>query len=50
MSSLTILEDPLHVEAVCRTSFVIRTSFEIIGEFPCSTIVNYSRITLVDCI
>lgn len=41
---LTILEDALNVKAVGRTSFVVRTSLEIVGQFSSPRVVDHSGI------
>ena len=48
--TLTILEHSLHVQTIGCTGFIVRTPLEIIGQLPRSGVLDYTRMTLVDCI
>ena len=48
--TLTILEHSLHVQTIGCTCFIVRTPLEIIGQLPSSGVLDYTRMTLVDCI
>lgn len=41
---LTVLEDPLHVEAIGGAGFVVGAAFEVVGQFSGSAVVDDSRI------
>lgn len=41
---LTVLEDPLHVEAVGGAGLVVSAAFEVVGQFSGSAVVDHSRV------
>lgn len=45
---LTVLEDSLHVEAVGGAGFVVGASFQVVGEFSGSGIVDHSGVGRAD--
>lgn len=45
---LTILKNPLDIQTVSSTSFVVRTILEIGSELACSGVVDYSWVALAD--
>lgn len=45
---LTVLEDSLHVETVGGARFIVGASFEVIGEFPGSGVVDHSGVGRAD--
>lgn len=42
--TLTVLEDPLHVQAVGGAGFVVCAAFQVIGKFSGPAIVDHPRV------
>lgn len=40
----TVLEDPLHVEPVGCTGFIVGAAFELVGQLPCSAVFDHSGV------
>ena len=45
---LTVLEHPLHVEAVGGARLVVRAALEVARQLPCARILDYPRVAVVD--
>ena len=48
VSEPTILEDAFHVEAIGGTRFIIRASLQVVGQFPCTGVVDHAWVTLTN--
>jgi hypothetical protein len=44
--TLTILEDPLNIETISGTRFIVGATLEVCGQFSCSWVINHTRIVL----
>ena len=47
---LTVLENFIHIKTICGACFIVRTSSHFTGQFASFTFINYTRVTLADCI
>ena len=45
---LTILEDPLHIEAIRSTGLIVGASLEVVGQLPGSHVINDAGVALTD--